>query len=591
MKNISAPRIYQIAGSEKALSKFQKEMEGEKKSIKEMMLEYPTVYIHTCKVGKNYEVYVGETADIIRRTTEHIQTSGKDMKSWQNKFKKRKSSLLIIGHEHFNKSLTLDIENQLILYISGMDTVKKIHNRRGNEQKRYYTSDEREDIFQKIWEKLCRQNRELFLPEQMIVSSAQFKASLLHTLTEEQHRAKDKILEKVYRAVKSNKKGQLIFLAGETGTGKTVLNSSLFYELTLLEDRSGEKQLRCYLLVNHGEQLKVYRNMAEKLNLNRKHENVVCNPTHFINTHTEDDPVDVIFVDEAHLLWTQGKQAYQGNNQLEDIRKRAKIVIVMFDRKQILKTEQYWESQILEQLVREAKKQDNYIELKEQLRINADKETVQWIRKLIDKGEIDRIPRDSKGYQLEIYDTPGQMKKDITKKAKNKKASLSRMLATFDWDYVDKRRPQLEQYWKVKIGKWSMPWNRQLDVQKNEKDEVRKRAWAEQHHTINEVGSTYTIQGFDLNYAGVILGPSVKYEHGKVVFHPECSKNKNAIRNRTLDNGSQENFAETLLRNEVNVLLTRGVDGLFIYAVDDKLRQALKEAKCSARSKNATVRK
>lgn len=33
-----------------------------------------------------------------------------------------------------------------------------------------------------------------------------------------------------------------------------------------------------------------------------------------------------------------------------------------------------------------------------------------------------------------------------------------------------------------------------------------------------------------------------------------------------------------LLKNELNVLLTRGVNGLYIYAVDDQLREALKIA-------------
>ena len=35
------------------------------------MLEFPTVYIHNWKNTKNYEVYVGETNDILRRTREH----------------------------------------------------------------------------------------------------------------------------------------------------------------------------------------------------------------------------------------------------------------------------------------------------------------------------------------------------------------------------------------------------------------------------------------------------------------------------------------------------------------------------------------
>ena len=32
-----------------------------------------------------------------------------------------------------------------------------------------------------------------------------------------------------------------------------------------------------------------------------------------------------------------------------------------------------------------------------------------------------------------------------------------------------------------------------------------------------------------------------------------------------------------MLRNELNVLLSRGVNGLYIYAVDDELRAALKK--------------
>ncbi|MFR8313475.1 MAG: DNA/RNA helicase domain-containing protein [Ruminococcus sp.] len=66
----------------------------------------------------------------------------------------------------------------------------------------------------------------------------------------------------------------------------------------------------------------------------------------------------------------------------------------------------------------------------------------------------------------------------------------------------------------------------------------KKLAWAEQKQTIGEVGSTFTIQGFDLNYAGVILGPSVKYKDGRVnssliqILSKSC--NTKAVRKRYL---------------------------------------------------------
>lgn len=100
-------------------------------------------------------------------------------------------------------------------------------------------------------------------------------------------------------------------------------------------------------------------------------------------------------------------------------------------------------------------------------------------------------------------------------------------------------------------------------------------SWAEQPQTIDEVGSTFTIQGFDLNYAGVILGPSVKYRNGRVVFDPSEKNYKKMTQNRTLSDGTKKQFGEELIQHEVRILMTRGVEGLFIYACDEELRNVL----------------
>jgi len=46
----------------------------------------------------------------------------------------KNASLFIIGHEHFNKSLTLDIENRLMHYMMSAERVKHVHNLRDNPQ-------------------------------------------------------------------------------------------------------------------------------------------------------------------------------------------------------------------------------------------------------------------------------------------------------------------------------------------------------------------------------------------------------------------------------------------------------------------------
>ena len=86
----------------------------------------------------------------------------------------------------------------------------------------------------------------------------------------------------------------------------------------------------------------------------------------------------------------------------------------------------------------------------------------------------------------------------------------------------------------------------------------------------------HTIQGLEVEYAGVIIGKDLTYnkERGQIEFHKEMnahSDSASGIRN------ANDSLAEKLIRNTYKVLLTRGVKGTFIYAEDDNLREYLKQ--------------
>ena len=581
MTNIAKPIIKQIKDNREALDFFENILlPAEDEKTQEIIANFPTVYIHNWQDSGDFEVYVGESNDIFKRTRQHYDAAV-DKSKWQRKLMEKDARLFIIGHEHFNKSLTMDIENRLMHYMMSAERVKHVHNLRDNPQTSYYPVEELDKIFGRIWRGLRKENKELFPTESAIKDSAIYKASPLHKLTKEQKDARELILQKVSKALENGETRQLIFIDGEAGTGKTVLNSSTFYELYCQAEEE-EKTLKCYLLVNHDEQITVYEQIAEKLGLTAKYGKVVSKPTTFINNHSEDDPVDVVFVDEAHLLLTQGKQSYHGENQLKDIIARARVTVVMFDENQILTTEQFWEAQILEHYRNQAKAAGNHIVLDKQLRMQADPVTMDWIDSFTKKGQLKEIPHTVDGYQIKVFEDPEMLDLEIQKKAKEKDSALSRVLATYDWEYSQKRKPndRLRAYWEVVIGKWHKPWNRELaaELSRKEKRKISGLAWAEQPQTINEVGSTFTIQGFDLNYAGVILGPSVKYRNGKIIFAPSESHNNKAIRNRTLSDGTKQKFGEMLIQHEVRVLMTRGVNGMYIYACDPELRAALLKA-------------
>lgn len=543
----------------------------------QLILDYPTVYIIDDKISDkkhNYNVYVGETTDINRRTKQHLND---DIRNGREDFKKLSDSstteMYIIGHKYFNKSLTLDIENRLLHYLLSSESVKNVNNRRGNPQNDYYTSEIMDSVFSKIWRKLHSLNNVLFPIESVIRDSALFKASPFHKLTKEQKEAKSKIILQILSSLTQNLDGQLILVEGEAGSGKTVLMSSLLYDLFNSNEFPVSKdKMSIHLLVNHEQQLTVYQQMAKKLGLKNKNGiDVVMKPTSFINYQSKNNlKADVVIVDEAHLLLTQGKQSYQGKNHLKDLLANAKVVVAVFDENQILTTEQIWESADLAEMKLDAQ---CVISLRDQMRINAQQSTIDWIRSLVDEQVIYPFRKDDK-YDFRVFDSPQEMYDAIKEKDQHQENGISRMLATYDWKFKQKGKPEDNQYWNVTIGDFSMPWNLQLP-----KDKATKNlSWAEQKQTIDEIGSTYTIQGFDLNYAAVIIGPSVKYRDGKIIFDPGASCNEKAIRNRTLADGTRMKFGETLLKNELNVLLTRGVNGLYLFAVDKELQKALKEA-------------
>lgn len=573
MTNLQQPIVKKISDSLSSLDSFKKELRTNEE--RKLLLKYPTVYIHNWMDSDKYEVYIGESNNIMLRTKQHLLTNSTSSK-WERNLRNEKANLYVIGHDHFNKSLTLDIENRLIQYMISIDDVKRVYNSRGNKQGSYYTDNEFNKIFDSIWKQLRKYDNKLFPSESLIKNSAIFKASPFHKLTKEQKDNQDIIIQKVYESLaKPNKEHQIIFVQGEAGTGKTVLNSSTFYEIY-----SRGEDLKCYLMVNHDEQLTVYKHIAEKLCINDFDE-IVCKPTNFINKINPDSPVDVAFVDEAHLLLTQGKMSYRGENQLKDIIERSRVTVVMYDENQILTTEQYWEDSIINEYKKRADNQGNLLELKNQLRIKADKHTIDWINEFTKNLVINDIPTDSKGYDIKVFKNPRDLDITIETKAKNMDSSLSRLTATYDWNFERYKRPDNgDRYWEVKIDNWRKPWNyeRIIDYSHEEKHSIKSLAWAEQKDTINEVGSTFTIQGFDLNYAGVILGPSVKYRNGKIVFDPNENCYNKVKCSRTLSDGTKKKFGEDLIKHQVRVLMTRGVNGLYIYACDKELRDALIKA-------------
>ncbi len=121
---------------------------------KEILLNYPVVYIHTWKEKENLFVYVGETIDLIRRTNDHSDNN--NLKSWQHKWKSGSHHRSVyFSCKSMNKSLALDLEDSLIAVFQEIEKkgVQKLQivNKRDNRQSGYSNKNLRNEILKKIW--------------------------------------------------------------------------------------------------------------------------------------------------------------------------------------------------------------------------------------------------------------------------------------------------------------------------------------------------------------------------------------------------------------------------------------------------------
>lgn len=268
-------------------------------------------------------------------------------------------------------------------------------------------------------------------------------------------------------------------IEGEAGVGKSVVLSSIF---NTIQERSEEAssplyKTENYLVVNHEEMFKTYKGIAKQVkHLKASH---FAKPTPLVNKlQKAEKKVDIIFVDEAHLLLTKPDtyNNFHGNNHLEELLKLAKVVVVIiYDQDQVLKLKSLWEAATLTTLKGLSNYNEEY-QLTNQFRMQANDEVINWINAFKQKKLLP-LPHDE-NYEFQVFESLKDMHAKIKKQ--NLAHGLSRVVSTFD--YLHKKDGGTY-YVEESNGEYKMPWN----------TTSTKYTWAEKTETIHEAGSIYTI--------------------------------------------------------------------------------------------------
>lgn len=523
--------------------------------------KWPVVYfIHNEK-----EAYIGETTDVSIRTGQHLKNSDR----------KNLKKIHIISDDDFNKSAVMDIESSLIKYASadGKLTLQNLNS--GLQNHEYYERSKYQEKILDIWLKL--QNFKLVKHDlNEIINSDLFKFSPYKSLTTDQYLAIDFLLDDLSKDFFVN---NTIIVNGSAGTGKTVL---AIFLIKLI--KSFEKHR--YILDDEQEVsyiAKIQNILKQKSNIEialvipqtslRKTLKEVFKKTDGLNASMVIGPSDVVkkkydilIVDEAHRLKRRkgitnfggfdktnknlGLDKFDGT-ELDWILKSSTHQILFYDAEQSIRPSDVQKNRFDEL---HGKENFHYYQLESQLRCKGGRDYVDYIKKIFSNSPPkEHISFDD--YEFLLIDGIDEFDRLI--KDRENEFKLSRLVAGYAWDWVSKNDSSSMD---IKLGNYNYIWN------------TTNEDWINSKNAINEVGCIHTTQGYDLNYAGVIIGNDLKYDpKTKKLF---IDRENYFDKKGKVSTDDQQLFDYIL--NIYQTLCLRAIKGTFLYVMDDNLRNYLK---------------
>lgn len=494
--------------------------------------DWPVVYI--IEDGKN--VYIGETTSAWSRSRQHLTRI--DRASLER--------MHVIVDEEFNKSATLDIESLLIQYFAAENTFHLLNGNKGLVNHSYYDRDRyRAKLESTIWKKL----QEMLLVKrdlQTIRNSEVFKYSPYKALTDDQLL----VVKNIQAEIVSSSNGTHI-INGGPGTGKTVLAT---YLVKALRDGEQTKHLKIGMVVPMSSLRDSIREVFSQVH--GLSGSMVIGPSDVVKTN-----YDILIVDEAHRLRQRRNivnyASHDRVNKELNLSKEGTELdwIVQSSKHQVLFYDEGQNVRPADILTTRFKTIDaTHHHLTSQMRVEGGDEYMAFVDNLLSNNTTQKL--DFINYDFKIYTNLKKMVEDI--KTNDSLFGLSRLVAGYAWDWITRRDPNA---YDIQINDVKLKWNSRLSN------------WVNSPNAVNEVGCIHTVQGYDLNYVGVIVGPELSYSSklNKLVVNQSEYKDANGWR------GTNPEELEVYILNIYKTLMTRGIKGCYVYFVDKNTENYFKE--------------
>jgi hypothetical protein len=370
------------------------------------------------------------------------------------------------------------------------------------------------------------------------------------------------IIDKAKKLSREKKKSCII-INGGPGTGKSVIALQSLFELLSKKYVS---------TVYHATGSSAFTNTLRKI-FGSKYKGLFK----FFNSFTkhEENSIDILICDEAHRIRKTSNFLYIKREmrselpQIDELIKASRLSVFFIDENQIVRPTEIGNIQLIKETAGRYGAEIYEFDLKTQFRCNGSDGYLEWVDNLLGIKETANIYLTEKEkMEFKIFNSPQELYKALEEKNKLKENSC-RLVASYCWKWSDTNKDGTLVK-DVKIGDFEMPWEAKEQSLNLAANIPRQSLWAHDKNGFYQVGTVYTVQGFEFEYIGIIFCKDLRYNLKSKgwVSNPKEScdsmiKNKN------------EDFLKHI-KNVYRVLLTRGMKGCYIYFMDKDTEEFFK---------------
>ncbi|WP_223167894.1 DUF2075 domain-containing protein [Nonomuraea sp. SYSU D8015] len=438
-----------------------------------------------------------------------------------------------------------------------------------DERSRLFTKQRRGEFLRYLGERLAdkpgadaadRLLRSAVAPSKQLMTyaSKEIREREQFTLLDEQQVAYEMVMGAVERARRADSK-QVVIVTGGPGSGKSVIALSLLGELF----RQGRSALHATGSQSFTQTMRRYPGRGNTR---------IKNLFRYFNSFTdaEQNSLDVLICDEAHRIRETSTNRFtpaakrSGRSQLDELLSAARVPVFLLDEHQVVRPGELGTVESIERYARHKGYDVRFVSLDEQFRCGGSRKYEQWVLRLLGLADGDPMAWDGdEDFEVRLADSPYELETFL-----RAQTGTARMTAGFCWPWSDPR-PDQTLVNDVVIGDWARPWNVKSDRAVG--DYPPSMLWASEPNGFGQVGCIYTAQGFEYDWNGVILGPDLTVQDGRLVTVRQENKDPAFKSRKTVPDSD----FDLLVRHVYKVLLTRGMRGTVIYAMNHELRSFL----------------